>query len=312
LYPSFRGAFSAQEGCLARNVFSAPRVTGTGMRMKTVDKGLWEVFFDLLLNYGPHALTAGIAIFYLIKDWKDFKAHYSRLTVLLLIILLCLVGISNTYYTNIKSEKQRVQYEKKIEILTSSVETSNRNQVENTKQFVNEFSRLSQKIVELQSEVKTTGLKEEAEKLKAELEATQRSMNPPKTKIGFTFGKGVGFDNKPIREITLPVNDDIVHVEFSVFNFTDITARNGSLALEICRECEYASEPKKFTKIDGYPQVRSLKFDQILAKTHSQLMSVDIKVPRNISTMELLLTRKCENCELEEVENNLHIVKLSR
>lgn len=75
----------------------------------------------------------------------------------------------------------------------------------------------------------------EADELRNELASTRKALNPPKARLTFTFSKAN--EDRPLQKITLPVNNDVVHVEFSVMNVTDVVAHNPELMLQICQTC---------------------------------------------------------------------------
>lgn len=269
--------------------------------------------FKLLLDFGPATLTTGIALFYLVKDWESFKRGFLRWSVLILICLLWFFGIINTYSTDKKNDTQRIEDQKRIEALKSAVETANKNQADNTIQFVNAFGRLSQKVAILQTKVETSGLHEEADKLKTELKNTQTALIPPKARLAFTFNSKKTFkDAIPITSITLPAKNDIIHVEFAFLNPGNITARNGKFYINICEGCEFASEPNGFNKVTGYPKTREKKFDIVYSKVIVENMSADIKVPSRLSDVQVGVNYSCENCDTQLTEKDSGWIHLTR
>lgn len=258
----------------------------------------------LLVNYGPYTITAGIALIYLAKDWQSFKKRFLRLALLLLILLLCIAGIFNTYFTNVANEA-----------LKASIETANKNQKDNTEQFVTAFGKLSQKLSDLQTDVKTADLREEVNKLKAELVSTQKALKPPKAELAFTFVKenANNGEGSVIREITLPVKDNVIHVKYKMLNKTNVVAQKLELILQICRECEFASEPSQSTKFPGQPNTqRNILANGVYPLSTSQIMSADIKVPPNASSVEFGVDYRCETCEIQDVKANTGVIKLAR
>jgi hypothetical protein len=187
----------------------------------------------ILLNYILPAAAVVLALIYFAKDWKDLRKSWRRLVVLGLIILIEIGGIFNTHYTNKKIDRQHDEDQKRIAGLKEAVETANKNQKDNTTQFTNAFGKLSQKVSNLQSQVKTVGLREEADKLKAELASTQKALNPPKAILALTFAVP-NHDGTPLRRITLPVKNDVVHVEFFIMNTTLISAQKPEFMIQIC------------------------------------------------------------------------------
>lgn len=265
-----------------------------------------------MLNYAINIATASLALFYLAKDWPAHKESWRRLSVLGLICLIGIGGVFNTYYTKKSNNEKHQEDLNRIARLESAVVTANRNQDDNTKQFVNAFGILNQKVADLETQIKTTGLKEEAIKLRAELESTQKALNPPKAKLTFTFPKP-NIDDPAVKVVSLPVKNGVVNVDFCVKNTTDVDAHNGSIMLTICKACEFASEPIGFFSFPGLPKIqRNIKFDRISAISESQNFSVAIKVPQKSSKVEIGITYRCENCILPEPRAEVGIIELIR
>jgi len=252
----------------------------------------------LLLNYGPYAITTAITLIFLYKDWKSFKKPFLRLTAISLILLLCIVGILNTFFTNIANE--------------AAIKTANKNQEENTKQFFKEFDKLSQKIIDLKVDIKTSGLQQKADQLEAELKATQKAMISPKSTLKFTFKVPFSEEDPLVQKVVLPVKDDIVHLDFSIINQTEIPALNGELILTICDDCKFVTDPPRFHKTPGSVETqRNFTFERILQKT-SVTFNADIKVPSYASKTDIYLNSRCVNCIVSEPRENRGIILLTR
>jgi hypothetical protein len=265
-----------------------------------------------MLTYTLNIATAVLALLYLAKDWEAHKKSWRRLVVFGLIIAIGIGGIFNTYYTNKKIDQQHDNDQKTIAGLKVAVDTANKNQIDNTKLFVDAFGKLSQKVSDLQSQVKTVGLREEASKLKAQLEATQKALNPPKARLAFSFIKSIP-DGIPLRRIALPVKAGLVHIEFEVINTTAVPAHKPELLLQVCDACEYAVEPKDFIVVPGQNNSqRSRSFDRILPKSLSPTMSADIRVPEGITSMEFGIIYRCDNCDIEDPIANIGTIDLLR
>ena len=265
-----------------------------------------------MLTYAINIATIFLALLYLAKDWESHKKSWRRLTVLCLIVLIGVSGIVNTHYVNKKIDSQRQADQKTIAGLKEAVDTANRNQEDNTKQFVNAFDKMSQKLNELQTQVKTAGLQKEADQLRTELRATQRAMVPPKAALTFTFERPRP-DDALLQTVTLPVKNDVVHVEFTVRNETEVPALNGELTLIICNACKFATEPPFFEKLPGQADTqRNYKFDRILPKSELKTLSADIKVPPTGSAVELTVGYRCVNCIIAETKANTGTILLSR
>lgn len=255
-----------------------------------------------MLNYLLYIITVLLGVISLIiKDWGAYRKSSIRFVVLFLIVMSGLGGAVIQYFSDIRAEKKeqkaQEQYQedqKKMAGLKESVETADKNQQENTKQFVDAFSRLSQKMSDLQTQVKTAELKKEVAELQAELQKTRKALNLPKTVLTFTFGKP-DLDNPPIRTVTLPVKNDVVQVEFAIRNETDIPALDAEINIVICDTCKFASEPPQSTKIPQIESRRFIRIPQILPRTVG-IMITDIQVPRAAVSIDFGITYRCRNC----------------
>jgi hypothetical protein len=257
-------------------------------------------------------ITTLLALFYLAKDWDAHRKSWRRLMVLVLIIFLGITGTVNTYYSNRKNDDQRREDQKQIAALQKAVATANTIQEGNTRQFVKAFGQLSEKLNVLETKVKSAGLKEEADRLRAQLESTEKALTPPKANLAFTFPEP-NIDAPPVRSITLPVKNDVVHVEFYIMNTTDVTAIDGLLELRICYACDFASEPKKFIRVPGQEKIkRNLNFERMLPRSISDTLSANIRVPAKSESVEICVVYRCSNCDVPSAKANCGVVKLSR
>jgi hypothetical protein len=244
--------------------------------------------------------TAFLGIFYLAKDWEAHKASWRRLTVLLLIIAASIGGAVNNYYS-----------EEKISALKASVDAANKSQQDNTQLFMDAFNKFSEKIGDLQSKVDNADLKQEVVQLSKELATTQKALISPKATLDFSFEKKL--EAPVIRQVTLPVIDNIVHVAFTLENMTDITALDAFFNVIICQTCKFASEPKNSQQLTGQPDTeRHIKLGTIHPKTMLAVMSVDIRVPPNFDAMQFTVNHRCTNCTIPELKYMTGIVNLKR
>lgn len=265
------------------------------------------------LNYLLPIVTALLALFYLAKDWESHRKSWRRGAVLGLIILFGIGGTINTYYTSNRTDSERLEAQTQIAGLTKAVETANKNQEDNTKQFVEEFGRLSTKVSMLQTQIKTAGLQREAEQLQKELRATQKAMNPPKAVLSFSFARPPSDNFDSVRTVTLPVKDGTTHFEFTVINSGDIPALDGEITLVICDACKFASEPPLFRRLPGQKETeRTFSFERILPQTFLKILSADVRVPPNVDAIEVGIYYRCRNCIIPEPKANAGTIFLSR
>lgn len=261
-------------------------------------------------NYGLHIATTLLALLYLVKDWPTLKKSLLKFSILGIIFLIGIGGLFNTYYTKKNNDDQHQADQTNIANLKTAVDSARKSQEDNTRQFVEAFGKLNQKVGGLETKIKTAGLREEAVKLKSELESTQKALNPPKARLAFSFIKP-NVDAPAVTMVSLPVKNDVVHVDFCIMNTTKVEARNGEIMLTICKACEFVSEPKDFFSFPGLPSIqRNMKFDHISAISETQTFSADIKVPHNSTSVEIGMAYRCENCIIPEPRAEVGVIKL--
>lgn len=273
-----------------------------------------------MLDYLPYIIIPLLLLLALIiKDWDAYKKPWVRFLVLSLIILSGAIGIINQRFSDIRAEKKEQKAEKQhqadqIEItgLKEAVIASTRDQENNTTHFLEEFGKLSQKMSDLQTQVKTAELKKEVAELQAELQKTQKALNPPKAVLTFTFERPGG-GPRPLRTVTLPVKDNVVHVEFAVRNSTDTPALDGEIIVIICDACKFASEPPELIKLSGQKEtIRTYKFDRIFPMGELKTLNADVQVPPNLDSIEFGIDYRCRNCIIPEPHANIGIINLDR
>jgi hypothetical protein len=249
-------------------------------------------------------LTALIAVFQLAKDWKAHSTHGRRIAVLVFILAFLGVSAYNTHSSAVKADAERNRADKQrqadlaeIGTLQTAVETASKAQADNTQRF-------SQKIADLQTEIRTEGLKKQAAALQKELAATQKALNPEKAKLEFTFASPEVLQTKKAVHITTArVVDGVVHVEFNILNLTTATAEDGEVTLIICDLCEFVKEPEKFSRIAGQRSTeRIYYFQRILPELSVFTMSADIRVPNDIQTFQIGINYRCKTCIIPQVD----------
>jgi hypothetical protein len=255
-------------------------------------------------------LSVAVTIIALFQLWKDWKAHAHPLRrwILLGVILFC--GVGNVYMVW-KTGKQHEADQQNIAGLKQAVDSATQSQESNTHQFVDSFGKLSQKVSDLQTEVRTEALQKKLATVQLELQNTQKALAPPKAKLLFTFlpydvgvlgQKGV----VPNTDVTLPRNLGIVHVEFTVLNPTEVEAENGQITVIICQECRYAREPDGFTKLDDRPDYeRYVPFSVIRAKGQYQTLRLDLFVPLQLKHVPVGVNYRCHNCDIVRSNDGL-------
>lgn len=259
----------------------------------------------MVASYLLQVVTALIAVFQLAKDWKAHSTHSRRIAVLFLVFAFLGVSAYNTHSSAVKSdaERNRAESQRQMDLteigkLQTAVETATKAQAENTQRF-------SQKIADLQTDIRTEGLKKQAAALQRELAATQKALNPEKARLEFTFASAeVAQTKKALHTTNARVADGVVHLEFNIANFTTATAENGEVTLIICDSCEFAKEPEKFSRLAGQRSTeRIYYFQRILPEIIVSTMSADIRVPNDIQTLQIGMNYRCKTCMIPQIAN---------
>jgi hypothetical protein len=254
-------------------------------------------------NYILPVGVAFIALFTLAKDWVAHQTNWRRGTILGLILLVGIGSAVNNFYTNKRTAAQHTQDQAQITGLKTAVETANQNQQSNTKQFVEAFGKLSQKVSDLQTQVATEALQKKLASVQAELQNTQKALAPgPKAELRFSFAP---FPNTPfgqpialVTDKTFPLNvDGSVHVDFNIVNTTDVDAVDAEINFQICNECKYAKEPDGLSKLSGLKDTqRYLYMHDLLAKMAYKTLSVDVIPPPLVQGFFVGIEYRCHTC----------------
>lgn len=246
--------------------------------------------------------TGLLAVMTLAKDWGAHQSSWRRTGVGFLIIGLMVASAYNTYQTGKRNEQRRQEDEGKITKLQAGVDTANKAQVDNTKQFLQQFSDLSGKVAKLQTEAATEALQKQAKDLQGELVATQKAMQVPKVPLQLSFEETNGVR---VSTATLPRINGAIHLRFTIINDTDTAALNGDISFLICNVCSLAKEPEGLQKLSGMTdKERNITFQRILPKSRIRTLEADINVP-GPGIYKFGIEYRCVNCEKEILTNGL-------
>jgi hypothetical protein len=280
----------------------------------------WEAF----RAYISPVLLAVIAIFGLAKDSKDYKerarepgisgprrfARQQMLVALYVItVVLLIFGLFDIHGTRKQAEgadAERQTNEKQITALQKTVDAGNTMLAQQRKDFLNKFSEMSDRVGQLQSQVKTADLQEEATQLRSDLAATRKAVENPKVALSFWL---VSDNGMPSRTLTLPRGKDgVVHIKFWAQNDTDSTAVDGVIVFFVCDQCKIVKDPAEFSKLPGSPEnTRNMDFQRIFAHSNLPPHEADVLPPAGVSSFVVGMDYRCRNCENHEyVPNGLN------
>lgn len=275
--------------------------------------GVMKWFFGSI----PYLLAAGtllLGIFELAKDKEDYTKRRLGTPVAVIFIIVALLQFVSLH----QDRREKSDAEKNISDLAGQVKAANQAQSDNTKMYVDSFSKMSSKLGELQTEVKTDALQKKIGTLQSELQNTQKALAPgPKAKLEFTFAP---FTNsppgiRPVTDITLPKNPDgTMHFDFSILNLTDVDATDIGINFSICTRCKFASETPSLVKVAGLEDsMRLLSIPLLHAREANQVIGVDFIPPADSSpsgaTIQVGFIYRCHTCVLDTnaLQGTIHV-----
>jgi hypothetical protein len=256
-------------------------------------------------NYAIPTLTVVIGLMQLMKDWTAHTTTWRRALVFGAIVLLGIGGIVSAY----KNTQRITEQATTIKSLTTAVETSTNNQVANTKVFTNALGALSNKVSNMEVEMKTSDLRQEAAGLRAELAKTQKALVTPQATILSGIVNPDNLDDLSLWTHVMAAPGMPIHVEVVMANSSGVPANAGSLVIRVCAKCKFHSDPPGFQHITGQPDFeRTLPFDHLLSGVRSQTIPIDIDEPDAAAGDTIIQFRAiCENC----VDNGWRTAKIS-
>lgn len=272
-----------------------------------------------MLNYILNLATIALAAFTFAKDWKAHQSHWRRGTIIALIVVLGGASLVNTHLSNKKTIEQQQRAEedrrtaatqRKLDEATivgfkTAVETANTAQDNNTKQFLKAFDGFSQKVTDLQSQVKTEGLQKQVAQLQTDLSNTRKALTPPQAELVASMGDVTDtLQNLEVKTRSGRIEPDgSVVFSLTVVNNSDVQAKNGSIFLRTCITCTYGEEPSGFIKVPDAPESdREGIFQDFPARTLTRV-SLKIKPPSGEHQFVVKVKTRCENCKVEPFES---------
>lgn len=271
----------------------------------------------------PYLLALGtlaLGVFSLLKDWHSHSPTGRRAVA----VFLCAVAgltLIRQYNEDAQRNTERQKQAEAAKRLDGQVAAANEAQKANTAMYLDSFGKLSQKVSDLQTQVKTDELQKRLANVQAELQATEKALAPgPKARLQFTF---VPFHNppansgdpvRPITETTLPVDSEhTVHILFSILNLTDVAASDGEITLIICEPCRFAKEPAGFTKLPGENETHRFKtFQNMLPQVSYTEGPIDVIINDDtIQRIAIGFQYRCRTCIVEKTPP-MGIVNLTR
>jgi hypothetical protein len=169
-------------------------------------------------------------------------------------------------------------------------------------EFQKEFDKMTLRVADLQTQIKTADLQKEAAQLRLDLAATRKSMDVPKATLAFSF---VTESQGDPHAALLAKEQGVVHVSFTVINDTDTPALEGTIILDVCDLCEIIGTPTGFTKVAGSRTTQlNMDFQHILAHSRVPTIEVDIRPPEGAPSFLIGVEYRCRNCNNVQYANS--------
>jgi hypothetical protein len=270
----------------------------------------WDTFRAYI---SPVFLTI-IAILGIAKDSKEYKKRADepgvspargRLRKLMPVLLYILTGvllifglfdIHGTRKGADDAKADRKTGEQQIETLQKTVSTGNTMLGQQRQDFLKQFSLMSDRVGQLQTQVKTADLQKQAAQLRNDLAATRKSLESPKAKLSFVLVSENGTMSKTVM---LPRQaNGTVRVKFSVENDTDVNAVDGVLVLMVCDACKIVGNPEGYTHLAGSPEnTRNHPFVNVFAHSKTETFEAEIEPPASAPSFVLGIEYRCRSCD---------------
>ena len=260
---------------------------------------------SILWTYGAGIVTILLAFLSLVEDFYIKKNPSRRIGMsigLIVATLVTMVSIRAADKQHTEDEGRITALQRQIETLGKIVRDANQAEKDNTvslstaraadtKQFLTEFDKLSARVASLQTQVATTDLKSEAEKLQGELESTRKAMVPPKATL--TFSLKSDSDNL-VHALSVEQVNKVVHLNLTIENATDVDALDGDTIVTLCDKCKFKSEPAMSQRPNGAPEnQRNISFQRILAHTK---VTTDLDIEAPAFPFQISVISICHTC----------------
>jgi hypothetical protein len=262
---------------------------------------------DWVFAYGTlvfGALFTAGALYKEAEEYLSKKKTGKPLLALMFVLtlLLLLGGIYQTHQTRVQAYVDKEQAAKDRKALEDDRAQTKRDRAVSEALLADAKERLQtlqDKVSDLQTKAETQELSKQLVEVKHELTEAESKLQTPKAKFAATFATPY-YNSLPIIESDgerLP--DGSVRFSFGVINTSDVAAGRGSIILQLCDACSFASEPTVgFIKSPVSPDTERIRdFAQIQEHTVLQDMTAMVFTPLGSPLFVVGIMVKCENCE---------------
>jgi hypothetical protein len=270
--------------------------------------------------------TVLLGLFSLYKDWRNYKHTWVRRGVGAVLLFVGAFSVVKQYRDNRAAQIRETTATKNVHTLTSEgsglkgkVNAANEAQTQNTKVFLENLNRLSDKVGALQTQVETDELRKQLAGVQSDLQKTQKALTPgPKAKLILSFAPhinppaGTG-EPAAVTDKSLPLSPEgSVHVELTVLNLSEADAIDVGGELVICTACKFAKEPLGVQRRSELPDTqRFIEVPHLLSLVHSSTITFDVIPPSVIGTFKVGFVYRCRTCVVEREPSavTIHLVR---
>jgi hypothetical protein len=213
-------------------------------------------------------------------------------------VILIVLSARSSKASEDKHVQERAADKQQIAGLSQAVETQIQNNETQYLRHQKELGSLRDQVTDLKKDIATEDLRKKIESLEGRLD---KSLAPrPLAKLQSSFWRA-DLRNEPIREIYAPVDENVVTFDFTLINYSEVSAGDITLWLRICKDCKYHKEPEGSRLVPGAePTERLFPNLNLPAGVRWQKLTVEMEIPPNTNRIEVGTRYRCSDCLIEK------------
>jgi len=260
------------------------------------------------LTIGVLLIGFGLSLIDIRREWHERSKEKTKFRYwkIVLTTLSFAAAIGLVFFTAKETDTAERANAAQTAKLQGAVENQTKNNQVQYERNQAELGKIQGQLTDIKTEFATEELRKKITTLEGQLD---KSLAPaPKASLQLTFfptGPATEGVPAPVTDTILPVGDDgIVHIEFMVINSTSVDAVDGGYNVQVCDVCKFAKEPSGFSRVPGSRETeRNALFQRLLAKSVSEMRSVDVNVPVAFHEFEIAFTYRCHTCVVVGPQN---------
>lgn len=259
-------------------------ISGVGFIEPGMSGSAFWTFIAALVIFAAAAIQVLI-------DWGDSTPTKRWLRSGLIVIGA--LGVVVAFLLARQSSKELNNSGTQIQGLTQAVNLQKQTNDTDYQRSQQQLQQLSHQLQELQTQVTTQELQKKITSLQNKLNAALAPKPTANLIAGFFLPDNTG---PPADETTVALVGDSVTLSLSVYNPTNVVAKNGSIVIKICSACAYTKEPDGFAKVPGAEKEREFDFAMFYARSYLRKLTVEVTLPPNVGVFEIGIAAVCETC----------------